>query len=239
MRRIAFFTLASIIALSLIISPAHAQHQRGWEAENFTARSGDGMQIFNPPHAASNGGEFTIADASGGAFIGSDNGAGGTSNSWFKYAFTAPVAGGWYLWYKAIAPSNSDNSFFWAIDIADDDAVSADNDQVNIIDLNEAVGASQNFPLGNPPPEGAIHEWTWFRASSRGGPFSGGGDATPLELSAGGHTLHIMDREDGAYLDAFYITTDANFNANETDPIAVESQGKLATTWADLKQQIY
>lgn len=237
MRRITFFTLVSIVALSLIVCTANAQHQRGWEAENYTDRSGEGMQIFNSPHSASNGGEYTISDASGGAFIGSDNGAGGSSNSWFKYAFNAPVAGGWYLWLKGIGPPNSDNSFFWAIDIADEDAASADNDQINIIDFNEAAGSSQNFPLGNPPPDGAIHDWMWFRAGSRSGPFSGVGDATPLELSAGTHTLHIMDREDGAYLDAFYITTDANFNANETEPIAVESQGKLATTWANLKGQ--
>ena len=62
-------------------------------------------------------------------------------------------------------------------------------------------------------------DWVGFRLNSRSGkPFPGleldqyinFGDTynpTPLNLSAGKHTLHVIDREDGTFIDALFSTT--------------------------------
>ncbi len=215
-----------------------------WEAENFTAKNGNGIGVFKPPHqdTGANNAQYKIVEASNGAFVGSENGAGGVSNSWLKYVFNASVAGDWYFWGRVIGPPNSDNSFFWGVDIKDADAKSVDNGTINIWDFNEAAGGSVNFPFGNPAPAKILHQWAWYRLSSRSGPFPGRGsydDPTPLELTAGKHTFHLIDREDGAYLDAVFATTDKAFDANETPPdgrLSVEPHGRLATMWANLRR---
>ena len=95
------------------------------------------------------------------------------------------------------------------------------DDAVNIWDFNEAAGSSVNFPLGDPPPGGSLHSWTWFRLSSREGPFPGIGSyesPTPVPLTAGQHTFHLIVREDGAYMDALYATMDETFDANAVAP---------------------
>ena len=216
-----------------------------WEAENFTAKNGNGIGLFNPPHqeTGANNVQYRIVEASGNAFVGSENGTGGNSNSWLKYVFNSSVAGDWYFWGRVIGPPSSDNSFFWGVDIRDADAKSEDNGKVNIWDFNEAAGESVNFPFGNPAPANILHQWTWYRLSSRSGPFPGRGsydNPTPLALTAGKHTFHLIHREDGAYLDAVFATTDKAFDANETPPdgkLSVEPHGRLATIWADLRQE--
>ena len=193
-----------------------------WEAEDYAEKDGAGPETFDPPLNATDGGgvAFRISDASGDAFVGTRDGSALTGS--LKYEFRAPTTGDWYVWGRAIGPPGADNSFFWGIDIDDADAV-ADGPGVNIWDFNEAAGASVNFPLGNPAPNEVLHSWTWYRLSSREGPFTGVGsyvDPTPVRLSAGKHTFHLIVREDGAYMDVFYATKSKTFNANETDPLA-------------------
>jgi hypothetical protein len=214
----------------------------GWEAEDFKDKKGNGIQILKPPldTADSNGKAYRITEASGGAFIGTPNGGAGNAGSWVKYEFNVPQRGDWYFWGRAIATSDADDSFFWMIDGADADAVSEDTGNTNIWDFNEL----DNCPLG----ECLVFptDWLWFRLSSRTGPFPVGpngqgidyANPIPLPLTAGKHTLHIIGREDGTFLDMIFATMDAGFDANKTtpDPRTVELQDKLTTTWGNLKR---
>jgi hypothetical protein len=237
-------SLVSFAILSLVVYQATAQ-EIGWEAENFNAKNGEILEVLNPPFDTtdSDGNAYTISEASGGAFVGSANGGpGNDQGSWLKYEFNVPLGGDWYFWFRVIAPTGADNSFYWFFDGADADAVSADNENTNIQDFNE----SGNFPFGE-GNEGDRTQWAWFRLSSRTGPFEpfpgiSYEDPTPLPLTAGSHTLHLIHREDGAHMDWIYATMDAGYDANQTPPditllgTAVELQGKITTTWGNLKR---
>ncbi len=192
-----------------------------WEAEEYDERIGDAPETFDPPlnTTGADGVNYRISEASGGAFVGTRDASG--LSGFLKYEIRVPTTGDWYIWGRAIGPPTGDNSFFWGIDIDDADAV-ADGPNVNIWDFNEAAGASVNFPLGNPPPAGVLHSWTWYRLSSRAGPFPGVGsyvNPTPVHLAAGKHTFHLIVREDGAYMDVFYATKSKTFDANGSDPL--------------------
>jgi hypothetical protein len=241
MRSITLFSLVSFAILSIVVYQVNAQ--MSWQAERFTSQSGDAIQILKPPldTAGSLGNAYQITEASGGAFIGTPNGGAGNAGSWVKYEFTVSKGGDWYFWGRAISTSDADDSFYWMLDGADADAAAnADTDKTNIWDFNEL----DNCPLGTclvfPT------DWLWFRLSARAaGPFSVGptgqgidyANPIPLSLTAGKHTLHIIGREDGTFLDVIFATMDKVFDANQTSPeTAVEPQAKLTTTWGQLKQ---
>jgi hypothetical protein len=215
-----------------------------WEAEDFAARKGNSIQVLKSPFdtATSDGVAYRITEASGGAFIGNPNGGAADSDgSWVKYEFNVPKGGDWYFWGRAIATTTADDSFFWMIDGVDADAVSSDTDKTNIWDFYEY----DNFPLG--PDALFSTNWVWFRLSARAaGPFPVGpngdgidyNDPIPLNLTAGKHTLHIINRESGTFLDWFFATMDKTFDANKTTPDlrTVEPQAKLTTIWGQLKR---
>ena len=229
-------TLILLVMLSLIVSPVFAQKYISWEAENFSDSNGTRFEVFDAPSdQPGNAGEgvddYTVAEASGGAFIGSANGATNDGGDWVKYEFSVD-ADNWHFWGRVIAPSVADNSCYWAFDTADGDIASTNNATMNIWDFYEVEELRVNYTT----------EWVWFRLNSRDGPFEGfervqySDDPVPVELSAGEHTLHIAHREDGTYIDKIFATTDVAFDPNETDPqTAVEAQNKLTTTWGSLK----
>jgi hypothetical protein len=230
--------LCHLLVLAMA-SYAIGQVYISWEAETFAASNGTAMEVLTPPYPTvnSDGLAFTISEASG-QFVGTPNdGAADNSGAWFKYDFPITVAGDWYLWALITAPTGADDSFFWGVDIADADAVAEDTAITNIWDLNE----QGNFPFGE-GNAGDLTRWMWFRLSSRTGPFPNfpGVDydnPTPLNLAAGRHTFHLIHREGGTFVDKFFVTNDAGFDANEIDPAtAVEPQGKLSTLWGDLKR---
>jgi len=244
MRRMMSVALALSIT-TLVLVQANATVEPGelfWQAEDFSEQVGDTPQVWAVPHTDTDrdGVEYTISEASGNMFVGTLNDTGGDGT--LKYVINLAVNGEWYFWGRAVAPTGGENSFFWGFDIPDADAV-AGGPGMNIWDFNEVVNGdrvpgSNNFPFGDPPPDEALYGFTWFRVSSRDGPFLGSGnydDPTPIDLAAGEHTFHLAVREDGAYMDAFFITTDRTFDARFMEPAAVEPQGKLATTWGDLK----
>jgi hypothetical protein len=236
MRTIAIFAL-SLGVVGLTGFQAQAAFY-GWEAEGFLEQIGDGFQVFDVPltDTDGNGHEFTITEAEKDSFVGALNNSGGDGT--LKYGITLPASTDWYFWMRAIGPPTGDNSFFWAFDVSDDNAV-RDNAVMNIQDFNEVAGSSNNFPGGDPAPDEILHGWAWYRFGSRQGPFDGVGDATPIAMSAGFHTFHMAIREDGAYVDVFFATDDASFDAQATaPPTAVEPQGKLTTTWASMKDRI-
>jgi hypothetical protein len=247
MRSITLFLLASFVILSIVAYQVDAQTMN-WQAERFNDQNDDAIQILRPPldTADSNGNTYQITEAYGDAFIGTPNGGAGNAESWVKYEFTVPQGGDWYFWGRAISTSDADDSFYWGIDIADADAeANADTDKIDIWDFNELC----NCPLGECL---FSTDWLWFRLSSRDnpaiGPFPANGigcdpvqgidydNPIPLTLTAGNHTFHIIGREDGTFLDMIYATMDGGFDANDTPPVAVELQGKLTTTWGNLKR---
>ncbi|HIA70894.1 TPA: hypothetical protein EYN98_33575 [Candidatus Poribacteria bacterium] len=238
MRSIHVFVFLGIAVLLCFVSQAYTA-EISWEAEKFIEKKGDSLKVYKAGFKAKgnpdeNVKDFVISQASGGSFVGQDNGV-AADGSWLKYEFSVPVGGDWYLWGKVIAPSVADNSVHWGIDIADGDAKNADDDNCNIWDFFEAESLRVHYTTN----------WMWFRISSRSGnPFPGkeldqyawkeGKLPTPLNLSSGKHTLHLIDREDGTFIDAFYASTDWS---DMPMPTAVEAEGKLASTWAKLKQQ--
>lgn len=229
-------TIILLAMLGLIVSPAFAQKYISWEAEGFNDSNGTKFEIFevptdHPGTAAEGVDDYTVTEASGGAYIGSHNGTGNDGGDWVKYEFTVE-ADDWHFWGRVIAPSVADNSVFWAFDTADGDVESANNATMNIWDFFEAGELRVNYTT----------DWVWFRLNSRDGPFEGlelvqhNEDPVPVELDAGDHTLHLAHREDGTYVDKIFATTDVEFDPNETDPqTAVEAQNKLTTTWGSLK----
>ncbi|MCG9131257.1 hypothetical protein J5I95_06195, partial [Candidatus Poribacteria bacterium] len=83
-------TLILLAVLSLTVSPAFAQKYISWEAENFDDINGEKFQVFETPsdqpgNADESVDDYTIAEASGGAFIGSANGTGNDGGDWVKY----------------------------------------------------------------------------------------------------------------------------------------------------------
>jgi hypothetical protein len=233
MRFITFCFLVGFVILSIVTHEVDAQEYIGWEAENFAGASDPPMDVHEIPleTADVNGAVYTISEASGDAFIGLANGE-GAAGSWLMYEFNVPVAGDWYFWVRAIAPTGSDNSFYWGLDVADV------ADATKILDFNE-LG---NFPgpagdtANDPAFDAERKNWMWFRFISRAE--ISYDNPTPWNLT-GSHTLHLVHREDGAFMDWIYGTTDRAFDANETPPdgpSAVEPQAKLAATWGELKQ---
>lgn len=229
-------TIILLAMLSLIVSPAFAQKYISWEAEDFNDSNGTKFEVFevptdHPGNAAEGQDDYTVTEASGGAYIGSHNGTGNDGGDWVKYEFTVE-ADDWHFWGRVIAPTVADNSAYWAFDAADGDVASTNDATMNIWDFFEAGELRVNY----------TSDWVWFRLNSRDGPFEGlelvqhNEDPVPVELDDGDHTLHIAHREDGTYIDKIFATTDVEFNPNETDPrTAVEAQNKLTTTWGSLK----
>jgi hypothetical protein len=232
------------------------------EAEDFDAKQGESWQILTPPATvmvndadptrapellADDGTiitEFVITEASG-DFIGNPDRS-GTNGDWVKYVFDIPAGGDWYIWAKVNAPTIGDNSWYIGIDIADGDAVSEDNDNMNIWDFYE----TDLIPEGGDAPirEGLTTEWVWFRLCSRtGNPFPGlevdqfGPNPTPLPLTAGEHTFHFAWREH-SFCDMIVGTMDVNDDPNVDESFfagedtAVSPMDKLTSTWAQIKQ---
>ena len=183
------------------------------------------------PKTGKLGGKYTIKEASGNKFIGVPNGAGSNSGSYVKYNISIPKSGSWYFWARVIAPSVADNSFYWAFDIEDKDAVSADTNKTNIWDFYEKEELRKNYTV----------EWVWFRLNSRNGPFPGreldqyGPNPTPIKLDKGIHLLYLIHREDGTFMDALVWSQDKTFDPNKTPPTSVRPEDKLATRWGELK----
>lgn len=210
-----------------------------WEAENFTAKNSDNIKILKVPYNAlgtpdQGVADYVISEASGNTFMGVPNDLPGSAGSWLKYEINIPSAGDWYLWGRFIAPSIADNSVFWGLNISDADAVSANNDKVDIWDFFEAESLRVNYTTN----------WVWFRVNSRdGAPFFPGTELeqysdnpTPLNLSAGKNTLYIIEREAGVYFDSFLITTDKTFDPNKDVISPVSSEGKITSTWGSIKK---
>ena len=253
---VTFLAVTSLFILGFAVCQVNAQ-SFFIEAEAFDDIKGESWQIITPPATVmtnpassswapeldDNGTmmtEFTINKACG-DFIGNADRT-GVNDDWVKYVLNFPAAGDWYMWAKVIAATIGDNSWHIGVDIPDANAVSADNDDINIWDFHESADTPDD-DIGTPLNMRMTTEWFWFRLSSRNGnPFPGieveqfGPNPTPLPLTAGEHTFHVAWRE-ASFGDIIFGTMDASDDPN-TGPeciTAVEPQGKLTTTWGQLK----
>ena len=246
MRFITFFTLVSLVLLSILTFDASAQEFQ-FAAEDFIASSGERWHILTPPFttvASDNPNrapelpenrEYTITEAVGNAFIGWPDGPAACcgDDSWVKYSVTVPATGTWYLWALAVVATQADNSWFWGFDVADDEVVSGDADgagPMNIWDVLENAALHDRYTL----------DWTWYPLVSRRGPHPGGevgqytADRIGVELSAGTHTLHFSYREH-SQIDHVWATMEQARDPNVDAPASVNPQGKLAAKWGDIK----
>ena len=258
MRFVTFLTLVSFVFVFAVYQ-VNAQ-KIVIEAEDFDAKQGETWQVLTPPVTAISNdtsdprapelladdgtmiAEYTINKASG-DFIGNPDRS-GVNGDWVKYVFNVPTTGDWYIWAKVIAPTIGDNSWFIGVDIPDANAVSEDNDDMNIWDFFESSDTPDD-DVGTPLSSRYTTEWVWFRLCSRtGNPFPGveveqyGPNPTPLPLTAGEHTFHFAYREH-SFCDMIFATTNVNDDPNEDPSVlvtAVELKNKLTTTWAQIKQ---
>ena len=244
--------LASLVILNIIAYEASGQTFQ-FQAEDFIEQQGPSWEILSVPYTAAASGhaeraaelidsdgnkilEFTIAEAFGDAFIGdpSSDGSCCGDGDWIKYEFSVPVTGTWYIWARAIAPTRAENAWHWGLDIDGSDIEAGNNDRnpsLNIWDLFEG----SQFTWSS--------DWLWYPINSRNGPFPGlevdqlTDNRVGLEISAGSHTWHVVDRE-RAYIDMFWATMEQaqNPNVNAPDVVSVEPRGKLAAKWGNIKR---
>jgi hypothetical protein len=248
--------VTSLMLVSFVLLAVHqvnAQEYIVIEAENFDSKQGESWQILTPPVTVMANAdsaerapelpvgtsEFRIGRASLGAFIGNPDRS-GVNNDWVKYEFNVPTEGDWYIWALVVAPTVGDNSWFIGIDITDAEAVSEDNDNMNIWDFHESAETPDDG-LGTPLNTRFTTDWVWFRLYSRtGNPFPGteieqyGPNPTPLNLTAGTHTFHFAWREH-SFCDVIFGTMDASEHPSTTG-VAVQPVGKMTATWAQIKQ---
>ena len=234
---------ALVCAVAISANATEWQHK----AEGYSALKGDFIVVLQSPtqsHDITHGtapvaeltnSKYVLAGAIDGKFIGVP---GLTPETWtsseatdaVKYDITIPETADWYLWVRASSPSQGDNSWYWAIDASDADAVSGDTAVMNILDMYESI------------PGPWTTAWKWYPFVSRTGPFAGRestqweADRVGMSITAGSHTLTLTPRE-RSYLDHFWGTTDQAHDPNVDPPTAVEPKGKLTTVWGALRQQ--
>jgi len=126
------------------------------------------------------------------------------SRHYATFDFDVPADGKYALWFYVYATSDTDNSFYVAVDRKHRftfDFVEGDRDYFNI--------------------------WYWVFLNSRED--RGGSDALPnlsfrhakvLDLTAGAHSLRIAVREPGARLSRIILTDDLNYDPNKDTSIA-------------------
>jgi hypothetical protein len=245
--------ITTLLILGFAVYQTNAQEYIVIEAEDFDDKQGESWQILEPPVTVMANpdsaerapqlpvgtSEFGIGRASNGAFIGNPDRS-GANNDWVKYEFNVPTEGDWYFWALVVAPTIGDNSWFIGIDINDAEAVSEDNDNMNIWDFHESAETPDDT-IGTPLNTRFTTDWVWFRLNSRtGNPFPGteveqyGPNPTPLPLTVGVHTFHFAWREH-SYCDVIFATMDASEHPIQAG-VAVQPVDKLTSTWAKVKQ---
>jgi hypothetical protein len=115
--------------------------------------------------------------ASGSVYISSTTPSAGTAS----YRLFIPQADTYNVWCRVLAQNNSTDSFFVAVDGANEDI----------------------FDTGLETYSGS---WQWTKLNGRDA-----GGIRQLTFSRGNHTITFRGRESGAALDAIYVTNDPDF----------------------------
>jgi hypothetical protein len=139
--------------------------------------------------------------ASGGEYIGSENGDGSDTNTapgaaWVaSYNFNAPAAGDYKVLLRVITPNGEDDSFWVRITTATSQTHE---------DPDQPGTGWVRFGIDN------SSQWHWDTVDSD----DHGSEVVNWTLEAGEHTLEIAKREDGALLDAILVTDDLDLDQN-------------------------
>ncbi len=159
-------------------------------------------------------------DVSGGGYIKSAQGRAG----WAEYEIEIPDDGTYYMWGMVQEHDGVTDSSFITFDL--DDRGADDDTNENTWDMDAPADT-----------------WAWDKVSGRGL----GGDPRVFELDNGTHILRVWTRENEAWLDCIYMSTDQNavpilaseFDGRERTIIkrAVTCAGKLTAGWGQVKTQ--
>jgi hypothetical protein len=137
--------------------------------------------------------------ASGGEYIGSENGDGSDTNAapganWIAtYNFSAPAAGDYKVLLRVITPNGEDDSFWVRITTATSQTLE---------DPDQPGTGWVRFGIDN------SSQWHWDTVDSD----DHSSTIVNWTLEAGEHTLEIAKREDGALLDAILVTNDLDLD---------------------------
>ncbi len=183
------------------------------------------MEIATPADAAAQGGPEPSAP-SGGSFVwmAGPPTTGGGGEGFMEFNIDLPEAGTYAIWGLITAWDGNSDSFWVTWQPADPDENPQETQNTEF-----RWGAAQ----GN--------DWHWDRINQW---LDGGTFEREWTFDGGATTLRIYTREDATMIDCIYITD--NLSADEAEvapklpsevvnPTAVESMGKLAVTWASMK----
>ena len=155
---------------------------------------------------------------SGGAYIKSPTGRAG----WAEYEIEIPDDLKYYMWGMVQEHDGVTDSFFITFNLLDRGA--DDDINPNTWDMN-----------------GPANAWGWDKVRGRGV----GGDPRVFTLDKGKHKLRVWTRENEAWLDCIYMSTEMNavpilaseFKGRKRTiaPKAVNSIGKSTITWGKVK----
>jgi hypothetical protein len=154
---------------------------------------------------------FEDKTASGGKYISAGKAAGGREAGKAEYKIEVLAPGEYTIWGRVMALDTAKDSFH----VTMDDAKSP-----------QAADADKIWDTGQ-------HQtWEWPKVKWREK------DPLTFKLTRGEHTLIIWSREGDTRLDCIYMSTAANAIPKLPEDVkayAVETQNKLATSWANLK----
>jgi hypothetical protein len=227
MSRKTLLTLTMVLCVTLGYALSAVAVELGGEAEDANTIEAP-MVVATPAEAAAQGGPEPV-DPSGGKFVWSPGPpvTGGGDEGFMEFVINIPAAGTYAIWGRVAAWDGNSDSFWvnWLPADADENSQETGNTEFR-------WGVAQ----GN--------EWHWDRINHW---LDSGTFEREWELPAGETTLRIYTREDATMLDCIFITDNLSEDEAEVapklptegvDPLwtAVEVHGKLATTWANMKE---
>jgi len=146
-----------------------------------------------------------------------------------SYEFTLQEAGDYYIWFRMMGQDDNSNSFFVKVDGSGFNQDTGNTkDEYYTFDMWEP-SEGFDYAVNNPFLPTLEHmkdpvwcynpNWHWIPLSYRDatGATPVRFDLVKLTLAAGKHTMDIMTREPGAYLDKIVITNDLTYDLTKMD----------------------
>ena len=228
----------SLEAAELKISQLKGGTQYWWEAEDFDDRDAAVFVLSGEP--GSNVPD--LQGVSGDDYIVHNTADPGTvveGTGFLKYTVNIGKGGIYYVWTRSSwgrAPSSRDHNSFY-VQVNGKPAIAQFARHFNTL-------GDANWPEGLDE----LNPWTWIGDSAQpqalqGSPGAGLSNGLAMEFVAGENTVMLYHREGGVNnktlcTDVLMIST-VDFAPTDEDhrnaSLAVESEGKLSTTWARLK----
>lgn len=124
---------------------------------------------------------FADPQASGGQYVGVEDGTGEPRQGEAVFAFEVTEPGRFALWARVKGPDTASNSFFVVLD----------------------GGDRRIWHVPGPGDEEVSSAWVWAPVE-----VGDGAQRQVVELGAGSHRLQVLNRQDGTLLDLLALTTD-------------------------------